>query len=389
MTGQPIILGRIQNSGGIFFRAGGGFLEKEFLDALPADPAHRDGEAGDFQSRANLRQISEPVKNVTADRVDAVGHQLKPEMLGQIVEPRVAAHDQTPVLERLDVKLGVAQRCGVADDLLDDVGQRDDPLRPAKLIDHNRKSLRVREKTSQQVHRSHRLRDERRRHEHLGVMLRGIEEELFHVDDPNDLIGRVGVNRHAAVAPLPEERNRLFVRQIIRHRKGIDSRRHAILRRLVAELDDFLNHLALRLLQSPLRLAHLDQRLEFFVRDPWPHAQFLRREPIDDHAAGALEPEPDPIEQRQEGLEGEDTDRRDSIGGRDREQLGNQIAKQDDDRKNRERRDPRGQLGDERTLPNKDQTKDDERHIDERVAEQEDVEDAARILAECAQEISE
>ena len=182
---------------------------------------------------------------------------------------------------------------------------------------------------------------------------------MFHVDDPNDLIGRVSVNRHAAVAPLPEERDRFFVRQIIRHRKGIDPRRHAILRRLVAEFDDFLNHLALRLLQRPLRLAHLDQRLEFFVRDPWPNAQFFRRESIDDHAARALELESDPIKQRQQGLEGEDADRRDSVGGRNRQQLWNQIAEHDDDAKNREGRNPRGQVGDERTLPNKDQAKND------------------------------
>ena len=88
------------------------------------------------------------------------------------------------------------------------------------------------------------------------------------------------------------------------------------------------------------------------------------------------------------GLEGEDADRRDSVGGRDREQLWNQIAEHDDERKNREGRDPRGQVGDKRTLPNKDQAKNDQRHIDERVAEQEDVEDAARIIAEGPQEIS-
>ena len=45
----------------------------------------------------------------------------KPRCSREVVEPRVAAHEETPVFQRLDVKIGVAQRRGIADDFLDDV----------------------------------------------------------------------------------------------------------------------------------------------------------------------------------------------------------------------------------------------------------------------------
>jgi hypothetical protein len=59
------------------------------------------------------------------------------------------------------------------------------------------------------------------------------------------------------------------------------------------------------------------------------------------------------------------------------------------DRKNDEGRDPDGEVGNERPLPDEDEAKNDERDIDEGVAKEENVQDAARIIAEGAQEIAE
>ena len=83
-------------------------------------------------------------------------------MLGEIVEPRVAAHEKAAFLQRLDVKIGVPERRGVAQDFLDNVRQGDDPLGPAEFIDHDREPLRMGEKTAQQSIAAHRLRDDRR-----------------------------------------------------------------------------------------------------------------------------------------------------------------------------------------------------------------------------------
>ena len=60
-------------------------------------------------------------------------------------------------------------------------------------------------------------------------------------------------------------RDRFFVREVVRQSEGIDARRHAIFRRLVAQLDDLLNHLALRFGERAFLRSDLDQRLEFLA----------------------------------------------------------------------------------------------------------------------------
>ena len=183
-------------------RASSVSFEQDFLDPFAADPPHRDGEMWNLQGRARVGQIAEPIKNVTTDRVDAVGRQFEAEMFRQIVEPRVPADEKAAILERLDVKLGVAERRRVADDFLDDVVEGDNSLRPAKLVHHDREPLRLGEKTAEQLHRRHRLGDIRRGNERFGVMRRGIEQELLYVDNADDVVGRVGVDRDAAMAAL-------------------------------------------------------------------------------------------------------------------------------------------------------------------------------------------
>ena len=56
------------------------------------------------------RQITEPIENKAADRVDAVGINLETEMFAQIVETRIAADQKFSVLERLDVKIDISAR---------------------------------------------------------------------------------------------------------------------------------------------------------------------------------------------------------------------------------------------------------------------------------------
>ena len=101
---------------------------------------------------------------------------------------------------------------------------------------------------------------------------------------------------------LLQPRDRFLVRQIVRQRERIDPRRHAILRRLVAQLDDFLDHLAFGFLQRAFLFAHLDQRLEFFIAQPRPLLQMARGEAIDHRGADVFEQMPDPIEQRHQTL---------------------------------------------------------------------------------------
>src|SRR4051812_37570325 len=155
----------------------GGLLQHNLLDSLPAGPADCHGKSRHFETGAGRRQIAEPVKNKTADRVQAFCFQFEPEVLAQVVEARVSAHQEASIVERLDVETGVAERRGIADDFLGDVGQRDNALGAAKFIHHDGESLGMAEKTSEQVERFHRLGDVGRGTHKLGIMVAWVEKE--------------------------------------------------------------------------------------------------------------------------------------------------------------------------------------------------------------------
>src|ERR1700716_2728498 len=92
-------------------------------------------------------------------------------------------------------------------------------------------------------------------------------------------------------------RDGFFISEVVGQREGIDARRHAILRGLVAELDDFLDHLAFRFVERALLFAHLDERLEFLVAHASPLSEMTRRETVDDRRAEMLEKAAHAIEQ--------------------------------------------------------------------------------------------
>src|SRR5205085_3244401 len=102
---------------------------------------------------------------------------------------------------------------------------------------------------------------------------------------------------------LPELRHRFFIRQVVGQSERIDTRRHAILRGLVAEFDDFLDHLALGLMERSLFFADLDQGFEFLVAKPHSFSEMLRCQSIDDRGAGAFDQAADAIKLRYGGFE--------------------------------------------------------------------------------------
>src|SRR2546430_5761883 len=191
------------------------------------------------------------------------------------------------------------------------------------------------------------------------------------------------------MAALSELRDRFFVRQVVGQREGIHPRRHAILRSLVAELDDFLDHLALGLLESALFLANFDEGLEFFVAELFSFSQMERRQPFDDRRARPLEQASHAIEQRHRGLERENAERRETVRHGKREKFRNQIAKQNDDREDNRGRDQGRHARGQRCFPDQEETEDVDRDVRENVAEQENVENPARARAKDADEFFE
>ena len=73
-------------------------------------------------------------------------------------------------------------------------------------------------------------------------MVGGIHQEHFYIDDPENLIGRIGINGDTAVTFLLQTRDHFLIRQIIWQHEAVNARRHTILCRFIAQFDDFLDH---------------------------------------------------------------------------------------------------------------------------------------------------
>ncbi len=187
--------------------------------------------------------------------------------------------------------------------------------------------------------------------------------------------------------PLLQLRDGFFVRQIIGERERVHARRHAILRRLVAQLDDLLDHFAFRLLQCALLFTHLDERLEFFVTQARPILQVTRREAIDHGRADPFEQMSDTVEQGHQRFQSEDAQSGKAVGSRERQEFRDQVTKQNDDRKDDGGGEPLGNARGERSFPDQEKTEHDQGNVDERIREQENVEDTPRVVAEDPDEL--
>src|SRR5437763_6068866 len=145
------------------------------------------------------------------------------------------------------------------------------------------------EKTLEQLQRGHRLGHKGGSDEFFGVMFRWIEQQQFHIEYPENLIGRIDVNRDSAMSFLLQACDRIFVSQIIWEHETIHARRHTILGCFIAELEDFLDHFRFAFIQGALFFTHFNQRLQFLIAHACTGAQVSRREKIDNISADRLE----------------------------------------------------------------------------------------------------
>src|SRR5947208_15457982 len=146
--------------------------------------------------------MAQACENKSPDGVDAFSINFKTEGFAQIIQTGVAAHQKFAVAERLDVKCCVLARHGTAENFFHDILHGDDSLCAAKFVHDHGHSLGTSKKKFEQLERAHGLGDKRRRQQFLGVVFRWVEQEQFYVDDPEDLIGSIGVNGEVGVAFL-------------------------------------------------------------------------------------------------------------------------------------------------------------------------------------------
>src|SRR4029453_7821257 len=107
-----------------------------------------------------------------------------------------------------------------------------------------------------------------------------------------------------------QTRDRFLIRQIIWQHETINTWRHAILCRFVAEFDDFLDNFGFAFIQSPFLLSLLNQRPQLLAAQARTSAQMRRGEKIDNIRAAGLESVTDTVEKRHRYLQRESTNRR-------------------------------------------------------------------------------
>src|SRR4029077_17796784 len=160
------------------------FLQQNFLNSFAPGATHSNSKPRNLEFCAGGRQITQPGKNKSADRVYPFRVDAETKMFAYIVETRVAAHEKSTMTERLDIKSDIVPRHRIAKDLFDDVLHGDNPFDPAKLVNHHCHTLGVSYKKLEQFERMHRLGNKRGSDEFFGVMFRCIKQEQFHIDDP-------------------------------------------------------------------------------------------------------------------------------------------------------------------------------------------------------------
>ena len=96
-------------------------------------------------------------------------------------------------------------------------------------------------------------------------MLVMIEKEAFHIQNAENLVRAIPVDRHPAMAFTPNQRHDLLVGELVGEGERIDARRHAVLHSLVAQFNDFLDHFPFAETKFSFLDAQLDQGFKFFV----------------------------------------------------------------------------------------------------------------------------
>ena len=92
-------------------------------------------------------------------------------------------------------------------------------------------------------------------------------EEVFHVQDADDLIGRALVDRDPRVAGAHHALQHLLRRRVHVDRDDVGPRDHHLVDLLVPEREDGMDHVALLDIEHALLLARLDERLDVLFAD--------------------------------------------------------------------------------------------------------------------------
>ncbi len=221
-----------------------------------------------------------------ADAVDFFLLKFDAEHLTQPVDRQARTHVEAAVLLGFDLwGFAVVLVADVAEQLLDQVFERDEPRDAAVLVDHEGKVVRLALHLTQQL---------------VGALLLGHEHRRFHdacdgrglcflwptqleaarvaqIHNALDIVGIAGRDdRHAGMPRAQEQFERLTHRLLGIDRHHVDARHHHLTHKRVAELDDRMNVLAVVVFDEFLfdRLIDKGEQLLFIA-----HAATAERHP--------------------------------------------------------------------------------------------------------------
>ena len=201
-------------------------LDLEPLDPRALDVEHREAQAVGSDLVAGLRGPADQVEHVAGDGVVVLVLERRAELLVEVVDRERAVDPDRRLVDPLDrLVRQVELVLDLADDLLEQVLERDDALRRAVLVDDDRHVLvrapELGEQRGQVLRLGHDVGGPQQRGElDLGdgaVVER--RDEVAHVQDADDLVERLAEDRVARVRRVEHGRERLLGRHLDRDRR--------------------------------------------------------------------------------------------------------------------------------------------------------------------------
>ena len=247
--------------------------DQDLADPPAVGRLDRQPQAVDVDLVAGRRHAADAVVDQAADRVVLVlvlELEVACRTAREVVDVGPAVDPRLVVGQADDHRLlGVVLVLDLADDLLEQVLDRDQAGGPAVLVEDDRDvDLPPLELVEQVVDR-HRLRHEHRRPQQRAQRGpragAGLQErqQVLRVEDADDLVDRLLVDRDPAVALLDDRVDRLLeASPSAGRRHDRDPRDHHLVEAALAELDDRVDHLLLLGLEDALLAAALDDEPE-------------------------------------------------------------------------------------------------------------------------------
>ena len=231
----------------------------EAVDALALERVDVEEHAVVRDLVAGLGGTAELPEDEAADRVVVLVGEVAGELLVEVVDGERAVDADGVVADALDgLVRQVELVLDLADDLLEQILERDDPLHRAVLVDHDGEMLVRAPELREQGGEILRLGHHRDRPHELGGLHRG-EPAVVHrldqvadVQHADDVVERLAVDGVPGVRRFEHRLQRLLGRQVDGDRDHLGPRHHHVRDLLVAEVEDLVEHLLLRVLDLAL-----------------------------------------------------------------------------------------------------------------------------------------